>query len=170
METITLTQGQFALVDDCDFEKVNQFKWCAHKGLKNHTFYAYRNTPYVAGHRTQQLLHRFILGVDDSTIEVDHKNRDGLDCRRHNLRVATHSQNQGNRKLGDKSASGFKGVSWQDSQWVTRISINGKTKWLGYSNDKVTAAKKYDAAAIEAFGDFALTNEKLGLYQTAEAV
>jgi hypothetical protein len=105
-------------------------------------------------------LHRFILGVNDPKIEVDHRDHDGLNCKRENMRTATRSQNQGNMRRHCDNGSGFKGVHFHkvSGLWHSTIQVNGKRKSLGYKKEKEAAAAIYDAAAIEAFGAFALTN------------
>lgn len=143
-----------ALVDlpDLHFIEQSQHRWFASTTARG--IYAMRN----AGRRGGNLdrLHRLIL--PDVTIP-DHKNRDGLDNRRSNLRPATHSENARNQ-IGKSSTSQFKGVSWckQTGSWKAQISFDKKTKNLGRFKDEIVAARAYDAAARDAFGDFALLN------------
>ncbi len=156
MRSIELTQGQVALVDDADFERLNQFKWYASK--QPGTFYACRD----AGGRTnrkQIRMHRVITGVTKSR-QVDHINGNGLDNRRTNLRICVASQNQANRGKQRNCKSGFKGVSWNKSnrKWVSLIQVLGKHIYLGGFDCKITAARAYDEKAKEMFGEFARTN------------
>lgn len=105
---IPLTQGKFAIVDDEDFERVNQFRWTAVK--HEITWYAHRNTHKDEGISQKKIyLHRFIL-CPSSDIEVDHIDGDGLNCRRSNMRLATSSQNKMNRDRHGDNVSGYKGV------------------------------------------------------------
>lgn len=97
---------------------------------------------------------------------VDHINRNPTDNRIENLRVTSLSQNRANsciRKKGNKS--GLKGVMYNPdmNKWFVRIGINGKYKYLGSWEDKRDAAMAYDAALVNAFGEFACTNKSLGL-------
>ena len=102
MREIPLTQGKTALVDDEDYEGLSQFRWFAHKNGK--TFYAARSmNPGIVK------MHRFILGVVDPKIEVDHEDCNGLNNQRSNLRRATHGENQHNRGLYRNNPSGYKG-------------------------------------------------------------
>jgi hypothetical protein len=102
--------GLYALVDDEDFEFVSQYRWRPLKMKNTRTFYAQANMK-VDGKRTAVLMHRLIMGFPDC--QVDHVSRDGLDCRRNNLRLATGSQNQGNQaKCTRKCTSQYKGVHW----------------------------------------------------------
>lgn len=157
MKMIPLTQGFVALVDDADYERVCQFNWMA--DVKPKTVYAIRATVKDDGRKTTQYLHRFILGVTDRRVQVDHRDHNGLNCQRYNLRPATNQQNcQNSRSRG--GASQFKGVAWnkQKRKWVASIGANGRHKSLGYFHDEVDAALAYDAAAREQYGTFAYTN------------
>lgn len=107
-------------------------------------------------------LHRLILerviGRELSAGEqVDHINRDGLDNRRANLRIATSVQNHGNTRLNKANKSGYKGVSWQKSanKWVAGIKMNRKRIHLGCFDDPAKAHEAYMAAARAYFGEFA---------------
>jgi len=153
MKKIPLTQGKFALVDDEDFEMVSQYKWSAKESFPPGTWYAvrYRN----------KLMHHLILGESKIT---DHKDRNGLNNQRENLRFATASQNCANRTTC-KHSSKFKGVCWnkQCKKWTAYISINKKRVHIGYFSDEIEAGKAYDLMAIKLFSEFALTNKNLGL-------
>jgi len=105
-------------------------------------------------------MHRKILKAPDSFI-VDHINHNGLDNRKANLRLATHSQSACNRrKSSAKTWSKYKGVSWRisDKRWSAAIGINNRAKWLGLFTDEISAAKAYDAAARKYHGEFASLN------------
>lgn len=81
-----------------------------------------------------------------------------------NLREATYTQNAGNKDISKNKKHGFKGVSSSRYQFCARICVKGKNKIIGYFSSALEAAKAYDQEAINVFGDFALTNKKLGLY------
>ena len=83
-----------------------------------------------------------------------------------NLRICSRSENNWNRKLSLNNTSGYKGVSWHKlmGKWRAKILLRGKSQHLGYFQTPEAAAKAYDAAAIYHFGEFALTNEQLGLF------
>lgn len=155
MKTINLTQGRVALVDDEDFDRVNQFKWYAsnHK----HTWYAQRNR-MINGKKSTQRLHSFILpGVK----QIDHENRNGLDCQKHNLRPATFAQNHANSiKRKGKCSSKFKGVCWdkRGQQWLAYITVDKKFVHIGYFLQETDAALAYDKKAVDVFGKFARLN------------
>lgn len=104
-------------------------------------------------------LHRFLwsLWKLPETPDIDHKNRNGLDCRRENLRAATSSQNLGNTAKKRTNTSGFKGVYWHRklNKWFAQITCNGKQRHLGCFAEKEAAADAYIRAAKELFGEFA---------------
>lgn len=104
-------------------------------------------------------MHRWILGAQLG-VEVDHKNGDKLDNRKGNLRPANASQNRANSKLYKSSTSGFKGVSFdkKKKKWRAYLVIGKKQKWLGHFSTAEEAARAYDAAAREHFGEFARSN------------
>jgi len=152
MKTIKLTQNQVALVSDEDYEHLNQWRWYAMK--VGDVFYAVRSKR-ESGKRKTIYMHKIICPGK----EIDHKNGDTLNNTRENLRSCTHSQNlQNRRKYG--SSSQYKGVSWDKKakKWAARIMINQKYIHLGYFTNEEKAAKAYDTAAREIFGDFARLN------------
>jgi len=159
VKTIPLTQGQVALVDDADYEYLNRFKWYANKICR--TYYAVRNV-----RRGKILMHRAILDAPDG-LEVDHINGDGLDNRRLNIRLCSHSENDRSQRLHHRNKTGFKGVFFYKNNsknpYGVQIALNRKTIRLGYYPTAKAAARAYDAAALKHHGEFALTNEMLGL-------
>jgi hypothetical protein len=156
MKTIPLTQGFVALVDDADFDRVSAYKWSATKAKTN--VYGVRKVRKQTGRTTSQLLHRFILGVTDREIDVDHEDHNGLNCQRSNLRKCVRGENDGNRRK-TRGASQFKGVSRDSGRGLWRACIRiEKTVHLGYFTDEVEAALAYDTAARIRFGVFAKCN------------
>lgn len=95
---------------------------------------------------------------------IDHKNGNGLDNRRSNLRFCTNAQNQHNqRKWGSRSgkplSSRYKGVSWhRRGHWRAKIQAQGKRRYLGQFQSEEAAARAYDRAARELHGEFAVLN------------
>jgi len=161
VKTIPLTRGQVALVDDQDYERLARFRWHYQPGKK--TGYAVRNVrvgPRKLDKKIQIRMHKEILQVSAGQ-QVDHRDGDGLNNQRDNLRASTNQQNQHNaRKHQNGTASRFKGVSRAQKRdaWVARIRINGRIKYLGYFKDERDAARAYDSAAVEHFGEFAKIN------------
>lgn len=150
--TIPLTQGLVALVDEEDYDIVRVHKWLAHRDGR--TFYAERAVAREGGRQRTVRLHTFLTGWP----LVDHRNGDGLDNRRANLRPATKSQNSANRPIGRNNSSGFKGVDRNKGQWRAQIRVSGTKFHLGYFDSAEAAAGAYDLAAVEAFGEFATLN------------
>lgn len=91
--------------------------------------------------------------------ETDHRNGNGLDNRRKNLRPCTHAQNCRNAKPRSVSSK-YKGVGWSrvHNKWRARIRVDGILKSLGVFTEEAQAARAYDRAAAEYFGEFARLN------------
>jgi hypothetical protein len=105
-------------------------------------------------------LHRFIMSAPVGKL-VDHINpSDTLDNRTSNLRLATKHENSHNQRPRIGNSSKYKGVSWykRHSKWQVSIGVNGKRKHLGLYTAEIDAARAYDAAASESFGEFAYLN------------
>lgn len=150
MKKIPLTRGLFAIVDDDDFESLSKHKWFADKG--NSTFYANRH--HSKGKNIR--MHRQIMCVTDKRLDVDHKNGNGLDNRKCNLRVCSRSSNNANAKISRRNRSGFKGVCWDSSRnkWGAQIGFNGKKYHLGRFDKIENAVSAYNKKAKELFGEF----------------
>jgi hypothetical protein len=141
MKEIILTQGQVALVDDEDYEYLNQFKWQAFWSKKAHTFYAHRPI-YKGNKRTKILMHRQILNVPDG-LQVDHINHKTLDNQKYNLRIVTCRQNNQNHSRNVSSI--YPGVSWNKKlkKWQANAVFNGKKHSLGMYLIEIEAFNAY---------------------------
>lgn len=148
---ISLTQGKFAIVDDGDYEFLNQFKWYHALG------YARRDIT-DNGKSKNIWMHREVLGVEEGKF-TDHINGDGLDNRRANLRSCTHTENMRNAKPHGKTSK-YKGVYWykKRSKWVSKICVDRKQIYLGNFDLEKEAAESYDCAAKHYFREFAYLN------------
>lgn len=156
MRVIELTQGKVARVDDSDFEEQNRWKWRALKG--RYTWYAVRD----AGRRPLRKsirMHR-VLCQAPAGVAVDHRDGDGLNNQRHNLRPASDAQNGANRRKSVNNTSGYKGVTWYapSGQWQVQIEVNQRGIHLGRFDELIDAALAYDAGARKHFGEFARLN------------
>lgn len=157
MLLIKLTKGKFAKVDDSDFYYLNQWKWQASERGK--TFYAVRSVKdKITGKRIQIKMHRILLNVSDKSIFVDHKDHDGLNNQRVNLRECTRSENGKNRLPSKRSSSRFLGVKFASKKWRAEIKVDGKNKHLGCFALEIDAARAYNDAAIIHHGEFANLN------------
>lgn len=136
--------GLFLLVDVCNLHKFFDRKWY----LGSHGY-----ATSLGGPMAHQVL------ADPSWEVTDHKNGNRLDCRMANLRGASRAQNNANKRKRRESKQLYKGVRQHSpARWSARIRFNGKEKYLGSFGSPEAAAKAYDLAAVEAWGDFSLTN------------
>lgn len=164
---VPLTKGYFAIIDEADGPAVAMKRWSAatHPGRRG--VYA-RTTDSSGDGRLRPNgkmaypaipLHRFLWrlwGLPD-TPEIDHKNTNGIDCRRENLRAATRQQNSHNVAPRKDNTSGFKGVHWDSrtGRWGASITVGHRSYWLGRFDDPAEAGRAYEKAAKELHGDFA---------------
>lgn len=121
MKEIKLTRGYVTVVDDEDYEWLSKYKW--HVMTNGEHSYAVRQVD-----KKYIFMHRLILGAEGRDNLVDHKDLDGLNNQRSNLRLATHSQNNSNRRDRGNKSSKYHGVSWhkKDKTWQAQISYNWK--------------------------------------------
>jgi hypothetical protein len=155
---IPLTRGYVALVDEEDYERLFTCSWFAHVTHGGLKVYA-SGRPPARGVRRQVLMHRFIVGLDTCEgHEVDHINGDTLDNRRGNLRLCSRRQNGAN--MQPRAGKRFKGAWYlaRTDRWGSQIKVNYKRLHLGYFATEEEAARAYDQAALEHFGEFARLN------------
>jgi hypothetical protein len=157
------------LIDDEDWNKVKQYTWHIHyhKNIDNFyvdSFYVDNETPAKLKKNKTISLHRLVMGVTDPKIFVDHINHETCDCRKENLRICTHAENQMNRRLNKNNKSGYNGVTEhkKSGKWRVRIAVNNKQQLLGYFDKSEEGTKEaalaYNKKAIELFGEFAHLN------------
>lgn len=151
---IPLSRGMVALVDDEDYEKLNKYKWTA-LFCKWEIIYAVRSE-----NNSSVLMHRQILDAHKG-ITVDHINHNGLDNRRENIRLATVSENNMNRGKTKKNKSGYKGAYFdkRKRKYRTTIRKNNRTIHIGYFDTAIEAARAYDNAVKQHFGEFSMPNQ-----------
>jgi hypothetical protein len=153
MKEIKLTQGKVAIVDDDDFEHLNQLKWNATK-VKSGKYYA-RHCVWVDKKVKAVLMHRLIMNCPKNMC-IDHINHNELDNQKTNLRICTHAENKRNRSAF--GVSKYLGVSWCSGKFVAIIYANKKQKYLGRFINEKDAATAYNKAAKEYHGKFANLN------------
>jgi hypothetical protein len=154
MKEIQLTQDKVALVDDEDFEYLNQFKWYAKKC--KYTFYAVR----AITHNKKQIttpMHRVILNTP-TNMEVDHNDHNGLNNQRLNINNCTHRENRCNKRVFTKGSSIYRGVRISRNQFRATIKFHNKSINLGSFKSEIEAALVYDKKAIELQGIYAILN------------
>ena len=155
MREILLTQGQVALVDDEDYERLLARKWHANK--LGHTFYGVRNSPRPNQYKIY-IHHEILGGKPEVGFEVDHIDGNALNNQKSNLRIVTKSQNSMNKHHA-WGMSRYKGVWSSDrNRWQAYIKFNGVRRRLGSFDSEEKAAKAYDVAALKYFGEFACLN------------
>jgi HNH endonuclease len=158
-------RGRVAVVDLEDYDLVMQYRWHVQDQERRREgrlplAYAKTYTGMKApGGRKHISMHTLITGF----AEVDHWDGNGLNNRRDNLRDATHAQNMGNARKQPGCSSQFKGVYWSqrrtgNGKWQAYIGVNHRTRYLGRFEIEEDAARAYDAAAVEAWGEFAWLN------------
>ena len=152
---IPLTAGYVAVVDEADAPAVLGCGSRWRVVLDDRRAYARRHVRKPGGGYTSQPLHTFLTGWP----LVDHIDGDGLNNVRANLRPATPAENAQNRSVRSDSKSGLKGVQQRTpGRWIARIQVDGRRLHLGVYASADVAARAYDAAAPEYFGDLARTN------------
>ena len=147
----------FVSVEDCLYPWLSQWKWSpAENGS---TVYATRAEVLCDNSKKTILMHRLILDAQPKD-KCDHKDGNGLNNLRENLRLCTHAENMRNRKNQKNNSSGFKGVSWDRGlcKWRVQLKLNGKNKQYGVFFCLIKAAKAYDEAAKKYHGEFARVN------------
>jgi hypothetical protein len=163
MKPIELSKGKLAIVDDEDLALVSRYSWhVVNVGGREYT----QASIWTNGRSKNIYMHRLIMGFPSGK-DIDHANHNTLDNRKCNLRECTRSQNHFNRLKGI-SKSKFKGVSlvswttggehFHNGKWRARIKVNREEKHIGCYGTEEAAARAYDEAAINLFGDFALLN------------
>jgi hypothetical protein len=154
---VPLTRDKCTIIDEPDLALVGNRKWFAvNRGKDWHAM----RTEGGRSKRRSVYMHRVIMGAADG-LEIDHKNHNGLDNRRANLRECTHRQNRQNQVTRDETkTSRFRGVSWSKKRgvWIAAVCINGRQTYLGGYELEEQAARAYDAAAVRHFGEFANPN------------
>lgn len=154
---IKLKNVMIILVDEDDIEMVMKIKWCVSKTRKNY---------YAKGYNRETgeniLMHRYIMGVTDPKIQIDHKDGNGLNNTRANLRPANNSENQTNKAYKKPNAtSSYLGVSKFNEfrKWRAVICKDAKLYHLGYFVNEIDAAIAYNKKAIELHVEFATLNK-----------
>lgn len=153
---IPLTRGRVAIVDADVLPELSGYNWRAIVDNRDRgSCYAVADVR-TGGKKITVTMHRLIMKAAKG-VQVDHRNGDGLDNRRSNLRLATIQQNSFNRGPNRNNKSGYKGVYWGESshKWYAQIKINGHKRTIGFFEDKREAWMAYADAAAKLHGEFA---------------
>jgi hypothetical protein len=150
---IALTQDKVVIVDESDYDWLNQWSWMAKIDDSTGSFYAVRSPYDGQGNKLPEIrMHRLILGLGPRDgRKGDHKNHNTLDCRRSNLRIADNFQSTRNRRTFRNNTSGYKGVQWRKDRrkWVCVIGFDGKFERRSFATKeeahvyRVEVVKKY---------------------------
>jgi hypothetical protein len=151
VQIIQTTNGNCTFIDTEDFEAVSQFNW-----------YISSSGYVVHGEGAEIALHRYVLGLLDfqeTDKEAHHKNDNKLDNRKENLVVLTRADHRSTRAKRKDNTSGFKGVVRTPyDRWLAQIGTWPNKRYLGVFLCREDAARAYDKAAYEIYGDLARLN------------
>jgi hypothetical protein len=153
---VPLTKGYEAVIDAADVPLVDGVNW--HAAVQRDGRVYVKRSLWVNGKHFNVMLHRVIAGTPAEQ-DTDHKNGNGLDNRRANLRNATTSENMCNQRKKPNTASELKGIHWNDacSKWRAKITIRGQKHSLGLFATQEAAHEAYCQAARSLHGEFART-------------
>lgn len=146
------------LYDDADHELISKYKWRVQKG--RNTFYAVTYIrDGVRKYRSSYGMHQLLVSVEKGKCR-DHKNRNGLDNRRENLRISTIQENNRNATIQRNNTTGYRGVDYNKNHKLfrARVNINRKSVYCRYFKTKEEAALAYNEAAKIHFGEYANLN------------
>lgn len=144
--------GKVAMVDDEKYEVLNQHRWRGQKGGR--TIYAVTK---IEGE--QKFMHHLVMNTSTEQ-KIDHKNGNGLDNQKDNLRLCTHAENMRNRRKRDSASSKYIGVCWSkvSQKWTSEVRSNNERYNLGVFEVEEEAAYNRDLKAKELHGKFASLN------------
>lgn len=160
--TILYIKNKKILIDTEDLERIIKYRWCiSWAGSRDYLFI--KTNIFIDNSFKNIKLHRFILNINDPLICIDHIDRNPLNNKKSNLRIANRIQNQRNMKVSKKNKSGYKGVSWDKSRnkWTARISFNNHYLYLGRFDTPEDAQEAYKKASLQYHGEFSIFYEKL---------
>jgi hypothetical protein len=157
VKELPLTQGYVAIVDDEDYEDVSRYKWCANRHPQQPGYVRAQRCFRSNGRKTVVRLHRYILNAQPGQ-EVDHIDRNPLNCQRSNLRFVTRRENMVNQGMRRTNTTGFRGIQRRGNRWRANIKSQDRSRFLGSFDTPEEAALAYDLAAIEVHGPYCCLN------------
>ncbi len=150
---VPLTRGYTAIVDAADVHLVEGYNWTVNI-MACGSVYAFRKER-MNGKQCIVMMHRAVLGISGFSVKVDHRDKDGLNNRRYNLRKSTNAENGCNRGAQKNNKIGLKGVSEHKGAWRAHIASKGVKKYLGRFATPEAAHSAYCAAVSTMHGEFA---------------
>jgi len=160
---IPLTKGKITIVDTENYEWLMQWRWCTDQ--RKDTSYARRNFRKNGKQHTMKI-HREILNLTNVDIrDIDHKNGNGLDNRRINLRLVSPGLNGANCRMRKNNTSGFRGVYWHKKakKWGAQIMVCHKQIYLGLYSQIEIAGEAYKKAILHYWGNSAIQHPRGGV-------
>ena len=148
---IELTQGFITLVDDEDYDNLNNYNW----------YYSHGYATRMSKEPNRKIIHMHrVIKNTPPGMETDHINNNGLDNRKCNLRICTRIENIHNSKIRKDNTSGYRGVTFHKAtnKWMSRVQNLKNRIILGYFDTAKEAALEYDKKAKEFHGEFAKLN------------
>lgn len=157
---VTTAKGDIILCNPQDNEKVKKYSWCVSK-----TGYAVAN---IKGKVTK--MHRYILGIENPKVIVDHINGNPLDNRRENLRLCTREENAKNHRAWSKNKTGIAGIQYMQKQdkYRVRITVEGKEIFLGYYKTLKEAKDARQKAETYYYKEFAPCISRTSISEISE--
>lgn len=147
-------QESVVLLDKEDLPLFESRKWFVRNGYLTTT----------SSFKRYETFHRLVMNSPAGLI-VDHKNRNRLDNRKCNLRIASSSQNQANAVRKSKHG---RGIKFRNGKYEASITVDGKREYLGRFESVDAAKRAYDERAVKIFGEFAVTNFRIENYEIPE--
>lgn len=154
VKAIPVGKCRLSIIDQDDYDRISKSSWFVKKG--RYTCYAGTRDC----HKKTTSLHREVLNLKQGDPIIDHRNGNGLDNRKCNLRISTYEANNFNSRIRSDNISGYRGVSWHKGRkkWCAQISVNKKVIHGGYYSNPQAAAMAYDKLAIINRGEYAKLN------------
>lgn len=150
----TSKKGLYVLVDEEDYDSLLLHSWSV---VFNNKTQRWQISCSIDNKKIK--IHRFILGVNDPTVKVVHLNGNLFDNRRENLLCVTSSQSMSRKVSHVDSNIKYKGVFKNGNSFKASICVDYDTKYLGQYKTPEEAAKAYNVAAKEYYGELATLNE-----------
>ena len=159
MKKIKLTQGEYALVDDEDYDKFSKIKWYVFRACPTLNYAMCSKKQQNGKFRNFNMSREVMMNVPKGMV-VDHIDGNGLNNQKKNLRIATTSQNGMNRKDNCNNTSGHRGVCYnkKNKKWQAQTMSMGKPVYLGMYDDILEAAKAYKEYAKKNYKQYRRIN------------